>query len=91
MAADTELRMSTCDGDGVVKCGAGGHEGCGGERAGGGEFGDGAIDAAGEAEVVGVEDEAHRKGSRCAVRGSSGGRVGKVTTLAFTAPAEVLS
>ena len=58
VAADAKRGMRASDGDGVVKGGARGHQ-CGrGESAGGGEFGDGAVDAASEAEVVGVEDQA---------------------------------
>jgi len=58
VAADAECGVGVGDGDGVVEGGAGGHEGCGGEGAGLMEFGDGAVDAWGEAEVVRVDDEA---------------------------------
>ena len=59
VAADFEVGVGAGDGDGVVEEGSGGHEGGGGERVGAMEFGDGAIDAGGEAEVVGVDDEGH--------------------------------
>ena len=59
VAADFELWIGVGDGDGVVKEGPGGHESGGGERAGAMEFDDGAVDAGGEAEVVGVGDEGH--------------------------------
>lgn len=49
------------DGDGIVKGWAGGHEGCGGEDACLMEFGDGAIDTWGEAEVVCIDDEARHE------------------------------
>ena len=62
VAADAEGGVGLGDGDGVVECRGVGHEGGGGERAGGVELGDGAVDAAGEAEVVCVEDEAGHKG-----------------------------
>ena len=58
VAADAEGRVRVGDGYGVVEGGAAGHEGGGGEGAEGVEFGDGAVDAAGEAEVVCIEDEA---------------------------------
>jgi hypothetical protein len=58
VAADAERGGGAGDGDGVVEGGAVGHEGGGGEGSGGVEFGDGAVDAGGEAEVVSVEDEA---------------------------------
>ena len=58
MAADAEGRVGVGDGDGVVECGAGGHEGGGGEDSGLMELGDGTIDAGCEAEVVCVDDEA---------------------------------
>ena len=58
MAPHSQLGVGEGDLDGVLECGAGGHEGGRGEDAGGVEFGDGAVDAEGEAEVVGVEDEA---------------------------------
>ena len=72
VAADAERGLRVGDADGVVKGRAVGHEGGGGESAGGVQFGDGAIDAGGEAEVVGVEDEArgHRSGVICVVGGS---------------------
>ncbi len=47
------------DGDGIAEERGRGHEGRGGERVALVEFGDGAIDAGGEAEVVGVDDEGH--------------------------------
>jgi hypothetical protein len=59
VAADFELRMGEGEGDGVVKEGSGGHEGGGGKRAGVVELGDGPVDAGGETEVVGVDDEGH--------------------------------
>ena len=46
------------DGDGVVKRWASSHEGGGGESVGLVEFGDGAIDACGESEIICVDDEA---------------------------------
>ena len=58
VTANAEGRVRAGDCDGVVERGAGGHEGSGGECACGMEFGDGAVDAGGETEVVGVEDEA---------------------------------
>jgi hypothetical protein len=58
VAADAERWVRARDGDGVVKGGASGHQRGGGEDSGGVEFADSAIDARGEAEVVGVEDEA---------------------------------
>jgi hypothetical protein len=58
VAADSEGRGGAGDGDGVVECGAVGHESGGGEGAGAMQFEDGAVDAGGETEVVGVEDEA---------------------------------
>ena len=58
MAATAEGGVGAGDGDGVVEGWAGGHEGGGGEDSGGVEFADGAVDGRGEAEVVGVEDEA---------------------------------
>jgi hypothetical protein len=58
VAADAEGGMGEGEGDGVVEGEAVGHEGGGGEDAAQVEFKDGAIDAEGEAEVVGVEDEA---------------------------------
>ena len=60
------------DGNGVVEEGSGGHEGGGGERVGAMEFRDGAIDAGGEAEVVGVDDEGHE--SRYRVQGQRSGQ-----------------
>jgi hypothetical protein len=58
VAADAERGVGASDGDGVLECGAGGHEGGGGERSGLVELKDGEIDARGEAEVVCVDDEA---------------------------------
>jgi hypothetical protein len=63
VAADAEGGVAQGDFDGVVERGAGGHEGCGGERVGAVEFFDGSVDAGGEAEVVGVEDEARAHGA----------------------------
>ena len=57
MAAEAEVRIGSSDGDGIVKGGTAGHDGCGGEGAGLVELGDGAVDAWGEAEVVSVDDE----------------------------------
>ncbi len=62
MAADAEGGVRAGELDGVVEGGAGGHEGGGGEDAGLMELDDGAVDAGGEAEVVGVDDEAWRHG-----------------------------
>ena len=59
VAADFELRVGVSGGDGIVEEGGCGHEGGGGERVGAVEFGDGAVDAGSEAEVVGVDDEGH--------------------------------
>ena len=64
VAANFEGGVGEGAGDGVVEECAGGHEGGGGERAGAVEFGDGAIDAGGEAEVVGVNEEGHGSGYR---------------------------
>lgn len=57
MAADFEGGMGAGGLDGVVEERAGGHESGRGERAGLVELGDGAVDARGEAEVVGVDDK----------------------------------
>ena len=69
VAADFQFRIGMGDGDGVVEEGSRGHEGSGGERVGAVEFGDGAVDAGGEAEVVGVGDEGHCSGYRVQGRG----------------------
>ena len=58
MAADTELGIGECDGDGIVEGRAVGHERGRGDSAGLMEFKDGAVDATGEAKVVCVDDEA---------------------------------
>ena len=60
MAADAEGGARAGDGYGFIESGAVGHEGGGGQGAGVVEFGDGSVDAGGETEVVGVEDEARR-------------------------------
>lgn len=52
------------DGDGVMECGAGGHESGGGEYAGVMELFDGAVDAGSQAEVVGVDDELRGHGDK---------------------------
>jgi hypothetical protein len=59
VAADFEAWIGSDGGDGVVEEGTCGHKGRGGERVALVEFGDGAIDAGSEAEVVGVDDEGH--------------------------------
>jgi hypothetical protein len=65
VAAGFEGGMGMGGGDGIVKEGSGGHESGGGERAGLVEFGDRAVDAGGEAEVVGINQEGHeRQGTR---------------------------
>ena len=56
VAADAESGVGVGYGDGVVECGAGCHEGCGGEGSCLMELGYGAVDAGGEAEVVRIED-----------------------------------
>jgi hypothetical protein len=43
--------------DGGAECGAGRHQRCGGEHAGCMEFQNGAVDAQGEAEIIGIDDE----------------------------------
>ena len=58
MAADAEGGPGEGERDGVREGRTRGHEGGGGEGAGVVELGDGAVDARGEAEVVGVDDEA---------------------------------
>jgi hypothetical protein len=75
VAANFEGGVVVGAADGIVKEGAGGHEGGGGEGAGGVEFDDGAIDAGGEAEVVSVDEEHLETGYRevgtgCRVRGT---------------------
>jgi hypothetical protein len=60
VAAYAEGWVGTGDGYGIVEGCAGGHEGCGGESAGLMELGDGPVDAWGETEVVGVNDETGR-------------------------------
>ncbi len=70
VAAHFEGGVVVGEADGVVKKRPGSHEGGGGESAGLVEFDDGAIDAGGEAEVVGVDEKGHRTGYR--VYGSTG-------------------
>ena len=60
VAADPKDRMGASDLDGVVEGLTACHERCGGEDTRGAEFGDGAVDAAREAKIVRVEDEASR-------------------------------
>lgn len=60
MASDLESGVVVSEADGIVKEGASSHEGGGGERAGLMEFDDGAVDAGGEAEVVGVDEQHER-------------------------------
>ncbi len=60
VTADAQRRIAAGDCDSVGEGLAGGHEGCGGERAGLVKLFDRAIDAVGEAEVVSVDDEANR-------------------------------
>jgi hypothetical protein len=57
VAAGFEGGVVVGEANGIVKERAGGHEGGGGEGAGGVEFDDGAVDAGGEAEVVGVGEQ----------------------------------
>ena len=76
VAADAEAGVAMGDGDGVREGRAVGHQGCGGEDACVMELGDGAVDACGEAEVIGVDDE---PGGDERLRGGwviAGGRVG---------------
>ena len=58
VATDTERGVGEGDGDRVVEGGAVRHERGGGDGAGLMQFEDGAVDAAGQAEVVCVDDEA---------------------------------
>lgn len=60
VTAYTKGGVGAGDGDRIVKGLAGSHEGCRGEGAGLMEFGDSAIDAGSEAEVVRVNDESGR-------------------------------
>ncbi len=60
VAADAESRVGMGDGDGVLECGAGGHQGGGGEGFGLVKLHDGTVDAWSEAEVVRVDDESGR-------------------------------
>ncbi len=57
VAADAKRGVLAGEGGGFFEGGACGHEGGGGEAAGLIELDDGAVDAGGETEVVGVEDE----------------------------------
>ncbi len=59
VATNLEAWIGASQGDGVVEESAGGHEGCRGESVGAMEFGNGAIDAGGESEVIGIDDEGH--------------------------------
>ena len=61
VAADFKGGVGLGDGDGFDKKRGGSHEGRGGKRVALVEFSDGAIDAGGEAEVVGVDDEGHEE------------------------------
>jgi len=65
VAANAKRGVGAGDGNGVVEGGAGGHQRGGRQHSSRVQFADGAVDAAGEAEVVGVEDEA--RGHRLAV------------------------
>ncbi len=58
MTANRKLRQSAGKSYGFVQLGAPGHHAGGGDDAALVRFGDGAVDARGEAEVVGVDDEA---------------------------------
>lgn len=60
MAADSERRAVERDRDGVIEGCTVGHEGCGGDGARFVQFGDGAIDAARETEVIRINDESNR-------------------------------
>lgn len=64
VTADAEVGVAVGNGDGIGEGGAGGHEGGGGEDAGLVELFDGAVDAVGQAEVVGVDDELRGHGLR---------------------------
>ena len=58
MTANRKLRQGAGKGKGFVQLSASGHHAGGGDDAALVRFGDGAVDARGEAEVVGVDDEA---------------------------------
>ena len=62
VAAHAESRVGMGDGDGVLECGAGGHQSGGGEGLGLVKLRDGTVDAWSEAEVVRVDDESGRHG-----------------------------
>lgn len=60
MTADAERWTGEGEGDCVVEGCTAGHESCGANGAGVMQLGDSAIDAAGEAEVIRIDDEANR-------------------------------
>ena len=59
VTADAEGGPCEGERDSVVEGGAGGHQGCGGDGAGVVQFGDRAVDAGRETEVVRIDDEAN--------------------------------
>ena len=74
VATDAEAVMGAGDADGIVERRTAGHERGGGEYPGLVQFGDGAIDAGGEAKVVSVEDEACGHGEWSRIQKDGGQR-----------------
>ena len=58
MTADRKPRQGAGKGNGFVQLSAPGHHASGGDNAALMRLGDGAVDARGKAEIVGVDDEA---------------------------------